>query len=337
MFFDGRFPEYVSVAERRRRAGRELEKLRRQGRRLSPVVVEGRTVARTVWGQAWCKNLEAFSDFASRLPRGRSYLRNGLVIHVQVGVGKVEALVSGSELYEVEVKVKPLPDARWHTLVEACAGQVSSVVELLGGRLSGPVMEVLCRPGQGLFPTPSEMSFSCTCPDYARMCKHVAAVLYGVGARLDTAPELLFTLRRVEGAELVTRAAEGLAREAPASGATLEQGSDLGGLFGIELAPPDGKAEASRARGRDGGKRTERKVRVQKAAKEVTKKPAAKRGATVAKQKAATGRRKRSAPQSATKGAAALVELLTHLAREAQRRKGAGQASRRKGATRRAR
>ena len=336
MFFDGRFPEYVSVAERRRRAGRELEKLRRQGRRLSPVVVEGRTVARTVWGQAWCKNLEAFSDFASRLPRGRSYVRNGLVIHVQVGAGKVEALVSGSELYEVEVKVKPLPVARWHTLVEACAGQVSSVVELLGGRLSGPVMEVLCRPGQGLFATPSERSFSCTCPDYARMCKHVVAVLYGVGARLDTAPELLFTLRRVEGAELVTRAAEGLAREAPASGATLEHGSDLGGLFGIELAPPDGKAEALRVRGGDGGKRTERKVRVQKAAKEVRKKPA-KRGATVAKQKTATGRQKRSAPQAAAKGAAALVELLTHLVREAQGRKGAGPASRRKKATRRSR
>jgi uncharacterized Zn finger protein len=198
-------------------------------------------------------------------------------------------------------------------------------------------MEVLCRPGQGLFPTPSEMTFSCTCPDYARMCKHVAAVLYGVGARLDTAPELLFTLRRVEGAELVTRAAEGLAREAPASGATLEQGSDLGGLFGIELAPPGGKAEALRARGGDGGKRTARKVRVQKAAKEVRKKPAAKRGATVAKQKTATGRQKRSAPQATAQGAAALVELLTHLVREAQGRKGVERASRRKKATRHSR
>ena len=240
--FDGSFPEYVSVAERQRRAQREVAKLRRKGRRVEPVVTQGRMLAGTVWGKAWCANLEAYSDFASRLPRGRSYVCNGQVVDLEVLPGMVRALVSGTELYRVEVKVKPLPEARWRKLVQACAGQVASVVELLQGRLSAPVMEVLCRPGEGLFPAPKEISLSCTCPDFASLCKHVAASLYGVGVRLDTAPQLLFTLRQVDGALLVTGAAAGLAKPVPTAAPTLSAGSDLEELFAIELAPRRGTA-----------------------------------------------------------------------------------------------
>lgn len=337
--FQGGYLPYVSVAERQRGARRELEKLRRQGRRMAPVVVEGRELATTVWGKAWCRNLETCSDFESRLPRGRSYVRNGLVVHLEVKPGTVDALVYGSELYEVAVKVKPLPSARWRRLVEACAGKVSSVVELLAGRLSGAVMEVLCRPREGLFPTPAEVSFSCTCPDYASMCKHVAAALYGVGARLDTAPELLFTLRRVDGVELVTRAAEGLAREAPASAPTLEHGGDLGGLFGIELAAPGAKAKQGRERG--GARRAvaARRVQVKQkdAAKDARGKPLEAKDAAVARQRKGKAPRERSSPRAETPGGAALVEVLTLLAREAQRSKRSGQSSRRKKAARRAR
>ncbi|HEX8698433.1 MAG TPA: SWIM zinc finger family protein [Myxococcaceae bacterium] len=253
--FDGLYPEYVSVAERQRRAQREVAKLRRQGRRVEPISVEGRQVASTVWGKAWCTNLEAYSDFASRLPRGRAYLRHGQVVDLEVLPGKVRALVSGTELYRVEVKVKPLPAARWRKLVQACAGQVASVVELLQGRLSAPVMEVLCHPGEGLFPTPKEIALSCTCPDFATLCKHVAASLYGVGARLDTAPQLLFTLRQVDGAQLVTGAAAGLAKQLPTSVPTLSTGSDLEKLFAIELAQAAEDAPAPRpARPRGTGK-----------------------------------------------------------------------------------
>ncbi|WP_246357288.1 SWIM zinc finger family protein [Pyxidicoccus fallax] len=300
MFFDEGFPEYVSAAERRRRAARELEKLRRKGGHASPVVVEGRALARTVWGKAWCESLESFSDLANRLPRGRSYVRNGQVVHLEVAPGKVKARVHGTELYEVAVEVKPLPGARWRRLVKACAGQVSSVMELLGGRLSEPVMEVLCRPGEGLFPLPKELSFSCTCPDDASMCKHVAAALYGMGARLDTAPELLFTLRQVNGAELVTGAAEGLARGAPASGATLEQGSDLAGLFGIELAHPDARAEPP-PRGRDGAARkvAAKKPRAKKAVAKAPKKQPVEKEAG---RKQGPGSRKGTAKSGGTRG-----------------------------------
>jgi len=244
----GLFPEYVSVAERQRRAQREVAKLRRKGGQVEPVSTQGQQLASTVWGQAWCGNLERYSDFESRLPRGRAYLRHGQVVDLRVRPGEVKALVSGTELYRVRVKVKPLPQARWGKLVRACAGRISSVVELLRGRLSEPVMEVLCSPGEGLFPTPEEISMSCSCPDYATLCKHVAASLYGVGVRLDTAPHLLFTLRQVDGTQLVTGAAVGLAEQGAMATPTLSAGSDLGALFAIELAPPARATQQEKAK-----------------------------------------------------------------------------------------
>ncbi|HLL01422.1 MAG TPA: hypothetical protein VK539_12605 [Myxococcaceae bacterium] len=244
----GLFPEYVSVAERQRRAQREVAKLRRKGDQVEPVSTQGQRLASTVWGQAWCGNLERYSDFESRLPRGRAYLRHGQVVDLRVRPGEVKALVSGTELYRVRVKVKPLPQERWGKLVRACAGRISSVVELLRGRLSEPVMEVLCRPGEGLFPTPEEISMSCSCPDYATLCKHVAASLYGVGVRLDTAPHLLFTLRQVDGTQLVTGAAVGLAEQGAMATPTLSAGSDLGALFAIELAPPARATQQEKAK-----------------------------------------------------------------------------------------
>jgi uncharacterized Zn finger protein len=259
--FSGDYPEYVSVAERQRRAQREVAKLRRRGRRVEPVSVEGRQLASTVWGKAWCANLAAYSDFESRLPRGLSYLRHGQVVDLEIQPGKVRALVSGTELYQVEVKVKPLPEARWRKLVHACTGQVASVVELLQGRLSAPVMEVLCRPGEGLFPTPKEISLSCTCPDFAELCKHVAAALYGVGVRLDTAPRLLFTLRQVDGAQLVTGAAAGLAKQTPRDVPTLSAGSNLEELFTIELAPAAGATAPKRRKANPRPRKGSRKPR----------------------------------------------------------------------------
>jgi uncharacterized Zn finger protein len=157
--------------------------------------------------------------------------------------------------------VKPLPEARWRTLVQSCAGQVASVVELLQGRLSAPVMEVLCRPGEGLFPTPKEISLSCTCPDFAALCKHVAAALYGVGVRLDTAPQLLFTLRQVDGAQLVTGAAAGLAAQPHTAASTLSAGSNLEELFAIELAPAAQDTPPKRRKANPGRRKSSRQPR----------------------------------------------------------------------------
>ncbi|MHB8877797.1 MAG: SWIM zinc finger family protein [Myxococcaceae bacterium] len=235
MFYGYEFPPYVPVAERRRRAQKKIAELKKRGKKVCPVVIEGRVIAGTVWGKAWCDHLEAYSDFESRLPRGRSYARNGSVIDLQLETGKLTAMVSGSEIYDIDIEIGALPRARWSALVKECAGKIDSVVELLTGKLSGGVMEVLCRKGTGLFPSPKEISMSCSCPDGAYLCKHLAAVLYGVGARLDHEPELLFVLRGVDGADLVGAAGKGGMIGKKAKGKHTLEAEGLAGIFGIEL------------------------------------------------------------------------------------------------------
>jgi uncharacterized Zn finger protein len=243
-YYYGGFPEYVSVAQRRKRAARKLAQLRKKGQHPEPIQIDGRAIATTFWGKAWCDHLESHADLASRLPRGRSYVRNGSVIDLQIAKGEVRALVSGSEIYEVNVRIQPLAAARWKAVRHECAGQVATVVELLAGRFSSAVMDVLCHRQKGLFPATREVSMSCSCPDGAWLCKHLAAVLYGVGARLDHAPELLFTLRGVDGAELVAAAGRvgTLASAAPAEGGIREE--HLADIFGIEMEAPAAAANA---------------------------------------------------------------------------------------------
>jgi uncharacterized Zn finger protein len=232
------FTPQVSAAARRALAARQLAMLRKKGRTVTPVEIDGRTIARTFWGKAWCDNLERYSDYANRLPRGRSYVRHGSVVDLQVSPGRVTALVSGSSLYDVTITVAAVPRARWSAMCKDCAGAIDSLVELLQGRLSTAVMTRLCQEKTGLFPSPKDLVFACSCPDWASMCKHVAAVLYGIGARLDHQPELLFTLRQVEQQDLIADAGAELPAKArrPASTKVLAI-DDLSEMFGIDIAP----------------------------------------------------------------------------------------------------
>jgi uncharacterized Zn finger protein len=231
---------YVSVAERRRKAEREMQKLKKKGHPVSPVVIEGRTIAKTFWGKAWCDNLERYSDFENRLPRGRTYVRNGSVVDLEIAPGEVNAIVSGSEIYRVAVKVSAVPKTRWKSICTDCTGAIDSLVELLQGHFSKSVMERICQQKTGLFPAPAEIQFSCSCPDWASMCKHVAAVLYGIGARLDEQPELLFKLRKVDEKDLIAKAGKGvpLSKKGPADDRVLTADS-LSELFGLELGTGD--------------------------------------------------------------------------------------------------
>ncbi len=252
----GRWAPYVSVAERRRRAAKKVAKLKKKGKVVTPVAIEGRAIAATFWGKAWCDNLESYSDFDNRLPRGRTYVRNGSVVHLEVEPGRVASLVAGSSLYSVTVSVKPVAKKLWQSLARECAGKIDSVVELLEGKLSRGVMDLLARRGPGLFPEPRDISFECSCPDWADMCKHVAATLYGIGARLDEDPEMLFVLRKVDHSELIATAGTegGLGTlSADAEGKVLES-ADLSEVFGIELeesvSPGEGSSEPRARRGR---------------------------------------------------------------------------------------
>ena len=231
---------YVPVAVRRARALREMKKLRKKGKDIQPVEIEGRTIARSVWGKRWCDHLESYSDYANRLPRGRTYVRNGSVCHLEVHPERIDAIVIGSELYTVSVRIKKLKAAIWKSIKAKCSGHIGSMLELLQGKLSRQVMGVVSDREQGLFPKPREIDFTCTCPDWATMCKHVAAVLYGVGGRLDRHPEALFLLRGVDAEELI-------AAEIALSGSSATSDDNLADdaladIFGIDIdteAVPD--------------------------------------------------------------------------------------------------
>ena len=274
----GGWAPYVPVAERRRKALKKMDALRKKGIDIQPVTIEGRKIASSFWGEAWCEHLESFSDFENRLPRGRTYVRNGSVCHMAMAKGAIEAKVSGSELYTVKVSIKTLPGKKWTAIKGRCSGQIGSLLELLQGKLSDHVMEVVTDRKEGLFPLPGEMSFHCSCPDSARMCKHVAAVLYGIGARLDTKPELLFTLRGVDHEELIAADAEQAVAAATSRGKSKRlAASDLGEVFGIEIDTGNADAPSSDPPSNDRqGKAAAKKVRAKKARSKVGDKKVAK-------------------------------------------------------------
>ena len=262
------FAPYVTAATRRAQAARRLAQLRKKGRPVAPIVIKGLKIAKTFWGASWCHNLERYSDFANRLPRGRSYVRNGSVVDLQITPSVVTAQVSGSELYDVRIAVEALSASRWRSVCRDVSGAIDSVIELLQGRLSDRVMTRLCAEDTGLFPSPREIEFDCSCPDAAYMCKHVAAVLYGVGARLDSEPGLLFILRQVKEADLVgsagaVAAASLVSRRSGASGSRLiADESSLSDVFGIDVAvgPPTEKPPTTSSPARPGGARRRTKT-----------------------------------------------------------------------------
>ena len=252
------FRPYVSVGERRRKAKEYTKKLQKKGRKISPVEIAGKKIATSFWGKAWCDHLESYSDYENRLPRGRTYVRNGSVLDLQITPGKVQAMVSGSEIYDIEIEFTPLAKPRWQAIKQQCGGQVASVVELLQGKLSDAVMGILTHRDHGLFPAPGEIELSCSCPDSANMCKHVAAVLYGVGSRLDREPELFFTLRQVDQAELIEAVGRQMVGAPTGNAAAAIADENLADVFGIDVesdipvpaaAPAASASRSMRARG----------------------------------------------------------------------------------------
>jgi len=247
---------YVSAADRKRKAEKTAKKLAGKGQSLSPVQLTGRLIAQTFWGKAWCQNLESYGDYSNRLPRGRTYVRNGSVLDLQISSGKITALVQGSSLYKTEITIIALGKKPWTDFTGRCAGKVTNLIDLLQGKLSKDILQEITTAGSGLFPAPKEIKFNCSCPDWADMCKHVAAVLYGVGARLDEKPELFFNLRGVDVAELIASASSAATGPLTAeTGVTSLASDDLGEIFGVEIdsgsaiapaAPPPKKPKPSK-------------------------------------------------------------------------------------------
>ena len=211
-----------------------MRQLRERGVKVQPIELMGQTIARSFWGRRWCDHLDTFSDYEDRLPRGRTFVRNGSVCHLQIQAGVVEAMVAGSALFHVVVRIPTIEQTVWTALGKACAGQISSIPALLQGRLPNHVIEAVTDPGRGLLPKPGEMELACGCNEGSGMCRHAAAALYGVGSRLDAAPELLFLLRGVDEAKLLADAAP--AHTPPAQRRVLRAPADLAP---VDLAPAD--------------------------------------------------------------------------------------------------
>ena len=232
----GGFAPYVTVAELEAKADRTAARIaKKEKRELHGVKLAGRTIAKTFWGKAWCDNIESYRDYAYRLERGRKYVRSGSVIDLEISKGHVRALVCGSgrEPYEVSVDIVPMAQAKWDGLVKRMSGKISSLMALAAGTLPKEMLEDFCNAETGLFPKPKEIKFACDCPDGAVCCKHVAAVLYAIGARLDDTPELFFTLRGVDAQSIVS--SEKVVDTLTADTASELASDDLGDVFGISL------------------------------------------------------------------------------------------------------
>jgi uncharacterized Zn finger protein len=306
------YKPYVPVATRRAKALTAVAKANKKGTNYAPIESFSGAIAKTFWGKAWCSNLEQYSDYASRLPRGRSYVRNGSVIDLQVSTGSVRALVMGSSLYEVKITIQALPEPRWKAVCADCANSVASLIELLQGKLSKPVMERICAPTTGLFPSPKELKFECSCPDWAGMCKHVAAVFYGVGARMDQQPELLFKLRHVNALDLVAQASVAQPSAGKTKSSKVMDASDLGDMFGLDMdmdlgvdaAPAKPKTTRAKAPIKVAAKeKTAAKAETKETAKKSTKTPAKTTAKTTATKTAAKAAAKPIAKKTVTKKA----------------------------------
>jgi len=337
MAWNRQWRPYVPVARRRAEARRSTAALRKRGVDVQPIEIEGRGIARTFWGKAWCDHLESLGDYSNRIPRGRTYVRNGSVCHLAVRKGRVDALVSGSEMYSVEVRIRPLGKRIWTAVRKRCAGRIGSLLELLRGDLSDQVMAIVTDRNTGLFPKPKEIEFSCDCPDWASMCKHIAAVLYGVGARLDSKPELLFRLRGVDQEELIAADAEQAVSAVMTQGSSKRLAQDgLGDVFGIEL--DHGAVGTKTPRRAAKRKKTVRKKAVRKKVMRKTaprKKTARKKAVrkTATRKKAA---RKKAVRKTATRKKAARKKVVRKKAvrKKAVRKKAARKKAARKKAAR---
>ena len=241
MGFYGGFQPYVPVAEKRKNAEKAVEKLKKKNSDISPVVITGRNLVKNWWGKSWNKNLESYADYSNRISRGRSYVRNGAVLDLKIAEGNIIALVqgSGSKPYKVEISIKPLLKNAWEDIINQCSGTIQSIEELVEGKFPKALEDLFTAKGKGLFPSPQEITLNCSCPDWAIMCKHVSAVLYGVGARLDDNPELFFVLRKVNINDLISEAinkkTQGLLEKSKVKGRRVIEETDISDMFGIDL------------------------------------------------------------------------------------------------------
>ena len=229
---DDDYATYVSVTERKAKAKKLISILKKKDKNISPVIINSRIkIAHSFWGQAWCKNIESYRDLDYRLEQGRSYVRSGAVVDLRISEKQVRSQVIGSELYKVKIDFNSFPKESWNSFTKKCTSVTDSIVDLLSGKIPDVVSKLITDESIGLFPNPNEIKFDCNCLDYADVCKHIAATLYGIGVHFDKDPNLFFILRGVDPSDLIKKSREELTQgtKDTISNETMED------LFNIEI------------------------------------------------------------------------------------------------------
>lgn len=243
----GGYGDYISVDQKKAQAQERIKKLIKKGEKIEPVYIEGKSIANTWWAKAWNKNLQLYADYTNRIGRGSSYVRNGFVLDLKISNGLVTALVSGKKIYNIHIDIAPLSITKWNTIKELCKGKIESVTELCSGKFPKDLILVFTDKDMGLFPSLNEMKFYCNCPDYAKMCKHISAVLYGIGARFDSDPNLFFTLRNVNISDLISVVVKEKTKsiiekaKIKSKGTKILSDANLSSMFGVEVEGFDDK------------------------------------------------------------------------------------------------
>ena len=237
-YWNVEYYEQPNATQLRKNAAESVKKEKKRGNVLEPVTVKGRDIVKNWWGKAWCSNLEQYADYESRIDRGKRYVRNGSVIDLKIHKGKISARVQGTRKtpYKIEIRISPLSEEKCQNIIQKCGRKIENMEELLNGNFPLEMQE-LFQGKDGLFPTPKEIGFTCSCPDWALMCKHVAAALYGVGVRLDENPLLFFELRGIDVGRFIdvtiaNRVETMLANEGKQSSRIIVD-EDITDLFGV--------------------------------------------------------------------------------------------------------
>lgn len=236
MSFYGYF-DTPSVAELRQMAKDSLAK----NKDYDPVIFEGNSrskICKSWWGDAWCRNLDRYADWDNRIDRGRSYLRNGTVIDLKMNGGEIYAKVQGSREtpYTVKITIDPINEKKSRKIEKQAAGKIQNIEALLTGTFPESLKEDFFQEGM-LFPSLKEIHFNCSCPDWASLCKHVAATLFGVGVRLDTDPKIFFQMRGINIEDFVEKAISGklekMLKNADKITPRIIKDSEIMNLFGV--------------------------------------------------------------------------------------------------------
>lgn len=228
----------ISIEELKERASSSITKAGKKGKNYEPVQVSGRKICQHWWGQAWCENLEQYADYASRIDRGKRYVRSGAVVDLQIQNGKIEAKVQGSQRapYKVEIMISPLSKERCQEIEEKCGKRIANMESLIQGDFPDEMKELFIGE-KGLFPTPREIYFHCSCPDWAVMCKHVAAAMYGIGVKVDQNPFYFFRLRGIDVESFIRVAVankvESMLANAELPSKRILETEDVTDLFGV--------------------------------------------------------------------------------------------------------